>query len=333
MLSEMVTASKFQEAEFEREKGVITEEINMYEDNPMMFIEDVFDSCMYGDTPAGWDVAGPKENIKNMKIESLVKYFKAQYQLNNSVLIIAGDTEKINQTKLETVFGSYASKHNLKDFTEKLPVVQGQKAAQLKVKFKKTDQAHLSLGVPAFPSGHKQELLSKMLAIILGGSMSSRLFTELREKGGLAYYVHTQVESSTDSGYLTSQAGVPVDKVEKALEIILREYKKLTTTLVSAKELQRVKDMLNGKMPLRLEGSDDVANWYARQVVMNISQTRIGAKGRKLLTPDDYLKAVNKISAKDLKALAQELFVTNQLNLAIIGPYEDEAKFKKLLKF
>lgn len=331
ILSEMLTASKFNAPEFERERGVIIEEINMYEDNPMMYIEDVFDMCMYGDTPAGWDVAGPKENIQQMKLENLVGYFKNQYQLQNSILIVAGDTAKISKGGLEKIFGAYAGKHSAKNFQEKLPVNYQQDQAKVKIKFKKTDQAHLSLGVPVYPSGHPKEILSKMLAIILGGSMSSRLFTELREKRGMAYYIHSQVENGSDAGYLTTQAGVPVDKVEEAIKTILREYGKITNNLVSAKEMQLVKDMLNGKLALKLESSDEVANWYAKQSIMNLTQSRTG-KGRKVISPDEYLKAINKITAKDLKEVAKELFRTEKLNLAIIGPYEDERRFKKLLK-
>lgn len=333
LLAEMLSASTFQSAEFERERGVIIEEINMYEDNPMMYIEDLFDMCMFGDTPAGWDVAGPKENIKAIKLETLVNYFKNQYQLQNSVLIMAGDTAKISQAGLEKVFGVYAAKHEPKKFQEKLPVEYKQEGPKIKVKFKQTDQANLSLGVPAFASGHPQEFISKILAIILGGSMSSRLFTELREKKGLAYYIHSQVESSSDCGYLTTQAGVPVDKVEEAVKTILAEYKKITETLVPANELKRVKDMLNGKLALKLEGSDDVANWYARQAIMNMTQVRTGNKTKKIITPEEYLKIIDKITAKELREVARELFRPSQLNLAVIGPYKEEAKFKKLLKF
>jgi predicted Zn-dependent peptidase len=232
---------------------------------------------------------------------------------------------------LEKVFGAYAGKHPAKNFQEKLPVEYKQDRAKIKIKFKKTDQAHLSLGVPVYPSGHPKEILSKMLAIILGGSMSSRLFTELREKRGMAYYVHTQVENASDTGYLTTQAGVPVDKVEEAIKTILAEYKKISAGLVNAKELKLVKDMLNGKLALKLESSDEMANWYAKQSIMNLTQSRAG-KGRKIISPDDYLKAINKITAKDLKEVAKELFRTDKLNLAIIGPYEDEGRFKKLLK-
>lgn len=333
ILSEMLTTSKFNAPEFERERGVIIEEINMYEDNPMMYIEDVFDECMYGDTPAGWDVAGPKENIRAIKIETLVSYFKNQYQLQNSILIVAGDTDKISQGGLEKVFGAYATKHPAKNFQEKLAVDYKQDKAKLKIKFKKTDQAHLSIGVPVFPSGHPKETLSKMLAIILGGSMSSRMFSELREKRGMAYYVHTQVENGSDAGYLTTQAGVPVDKVEEAIKTILNEYKKIAEKFVGAKELKLVKDMLNGKLALKLESSDEVANWYAKQSIMNLTQGRSGGKGRKIISPDEYLKTINQITAKELREVAKELFRNDKLNLAIIGPYENEAKFKRLLKF
>lgn len=333
LIAEMLITSKFEVADFEREKGVIVEEINMIEDNPMAYAEDVFELCMYGDTPAGRDVAGPKENIINMKRDDLVGYFENQYQLDNSCLIIGGDTAKLGKAKLEKIFAGYAKKHKVKNFISKETVLQVQDKAKCRIKFKKTDQAHISLGVPTFMSGDLKETLTKMIAVILGGSMSSRLFSELREKRGLAYYVHTQVESSTDCGYITTQAGVPVDKVDVAIKTILTEYKKIADVLVPAKELQKTKDMLNGKIALRLEGSDEVANWYARQVIMNITQERETGKGRKIITPQEYLAAINNITAKEIQAVAKEIFQTSKLNLAIIGPYEKEEEFKKLLRF
>lgn len=332
ILSEMLVNSKFVPEEFERERGVIIEEINMYEDNPMMYVEDVFDLCLYGDTPAGRDVAGPKETIRNLPHAKLVEYFKNQYQLHNSCLIVAGDVSKVKNS-LEKTFGSFSTKHKAKDFMDKEPVRFSQNGPRVKIKFKQTDQAHLSIGVPTVESGHPQEIATKLLSVILGGSMSSRLFIELRERRGLAYYIHTQSENSSDTGYVTTQAGVPVDKIEQAIETILQEYKKIAATLIKESELQRVKDMINGKLALRLESSDEIANWYSRQVVTSMTQAREGGKERKIYTPEEYLKAINKVTVKELKEVAKEYFKADMLNLAIIGPYKDEQKFRQLLKF
>lgn len=332
LLADMLINSKFNQQDFDRERGVIIEEINMYEDNPMMHIEDVFEQCLFGDTPAGWDTAGDKDTVAKMPHQELVRYFKKQYQVGNSVLVIAGDTSVIKKADLEKNFGAFGIKHKAEafDFKEKV-TVHG--TGNVKLKFKQTDQAHLSLGVPAVASGTEDELALKLLSVVLGGSMSSRMFSELREKRGLAYYVHTQTESYTDCGYLTTQAGVPVDKIEESIRIILDEYKKVVTKSIKADELKRIKDMINGKLALRLEASDEIANWYSRQAILGLTQEREGDKVRKIYEPKGYLAKLNKLTAKDLQLVAKKYLSADKLNLAIIGPYKDEQKFKQLLKF
>jgi predicted Zn-dependent peptidase len=332
LLSEMLVRSKFASAEFERERGVIIEEINMYEDNPMMFIEDVFEQCLYGDTPAGWDTIGSKENIKNITRADLLGYSSSQYQSKNTIFCLAGDLRKDVEKQVAKYFGDYAKANSSKKFIEKEKVEVMQSESRLKIKFKQTDQAHISLGVPAYATGDKRETALKILSVILGGSMSSRLFSELREKKGLAYYVHTSAECYTDGGYLTSQAGVPVNRVEDAIKLILAEYKKLSRVLVSKTELQRVKDMLNGKLILKLESSDDIANWYSRQAILSLTQERETGKGKKVVEPKAFLEAINKVTSEEIRNVAREIFKTEKLNLAIIGPYKEDKKFRELLK-
>ncbi|MEI8360822.1 MAG: pitrilysin family protein [bacterium] len=332
LISDMLVNSKFAEAEFERERGVIIEEINMYEDNPMMYVEDLFEQCLYGDTAAGWDTAGDKENIKKMKRSDLVDYFTSQYQLHNTLICVAGALPSGLEARINKYFGNYAKNKKPIDFIDKQSVFVEQDKAAVKLKYKKTDQAHLSLGVPTFATGDKRETIIKIISVILGGSMSSRLFTELREKRGMAYYVHTQAEGYTDAGYLTTQAGVPVDKVDEAIECILLEYKKISSVLLKKEELARIKEMLNGKIVMKLEGSDDVANWYARQAILSITQAREQGKGKIIMEPKTFLAQLNKITPEDIRSVAKEIFKAEKLNLAIIGPYEDYEKFENLLK-
>jgi predicted Zn-dependent peptidase len=194
---------------------------------------------------------------------------------------------------------------------------------------KKTDQAHLALGVRALPFAHPDEITVKIIALLLGGAMSSRLFTELRERRGLAYYVRTHDEPYTDSGYLTTQAGVPIDKVREAIKIILAEYGKLSERPVGAEELNRAKDCLIGRSALELESSEAVANWYGRQIILAKEQERPA----KILTPENYYARVKKVGARDLSRLAKEIFRPEHLNLAIIGPYRREEEFEKMLRF
>jgi predicted Zn-dependent peptidase len=335
IVSDMLINPKFPLPEIERERGVIIEEINMYFDNPMMYIEDVFETCLYGDTPAGWDTIGTKENIANLKREDFVNYLQAQYGSHNAIVCLIGNLGK-NEKQTVRLTDKFFNHGNFKlwgkNFKEKLTVVEQQSAPQIKINFKETDQAHLSLGVRTFGYGHKDKTIVKLMSIILGGSMSSRMLINLRERAGLGYYVHTTSEFYTDSGYLTTRAGVKTAEIEKAIKIILDEYKKITRSLVGKTELQRTKDLLRGRLALQLETSDNLAEWYGRQAILNHTLARTIKYSERLFSPAEYIKEIDKITAIDLRRVARQIFINAGLNLAIIGPFKDERKFKNILK-
>lgn len=326
VLSDMLLNSKFSSEEIEREKGVIIEEVNMYLDNPMMHIEDVFEEGMYGDTPAGWSTIGTKKNILGFKREDFVTYFKNQYKTSNSFICIAGVIPKDTPRLLNDFFKGWA-KGSAKP---KLVVKERQTAPAIRLEYKKTDQAHLALGVRTMPYGHPDELILKMIATTLGGSMSSRLFLNLRERNGLCYYVRTGSEQYSDTGYLVTQAGVPVTKIEQAIKIIVKEYKTIAEELITPAELQKVKRFITGRLTLSLEGTDDLANWYGRQLVLRAQQPNGSRKP--LISPQEFLRQVNKVTSADIRRVAKKVFNPKCLNLAIIGPYQKEAQFRSLLK-
>ncbi|MDD4412252.1 MAG: pitrilysin family protein [Patescibacteria group bacterium] len=324
VLSDMLSNSKFSTEEIDREKGVIIEEFNMYLDNPMWHIEDVFEELLYGDTSAGWSTIGTKENIAAFTREDFVKYFHHQYGANSATVVVAGKIPANFEELAEKYFGAFKAD----DYQTKLIVEENQSEPALKINFKETDQTHLSLGVRTFAYGHSDEFILKSLAIILGGTMSSRLFINLRERNGLAYYVRTGSEIYTDCGYLTTRAGVPVNKVEEAIKIILAEYKKMTTELVSDEEVDKIKSYLHGKIPLSLESTDEIAEWYASQETV---LRQMANKPRGVITPEEFLAAIDKVTKEDILRVAQTIFKPENLNLAIIGPYKNEEDFKKLL--
>jgi predicted Zn-dependent peptidase len=318
IISDMLLNSVFDQVEIDREKGVIIEELNMYEDNPLMHIEDVFETCLYGDTPAGWDTIGTKENIRRFNREDFLEYLSTQYGANSLSVIFAGNIKKTDKKAALKLLESFkASK-----WEDKVKVLEKQIKPQIRIEHKEIDQVNLSLGVRTCAIGRPEEFKLKLLSVILGGAMSSRLFIRLRERNGLAYSVRTLTEFYSDSGYLTTQAGVPIDKVEAAIKIILEEYKRLTTELISPKELKRVKDLFIGRVLLQMEGTDDVANWYGRQAILR----------NKIITPSEFLTIIKKISAKDLQKTAKNIFINRGLNLAIIGKVKEE-KIKAILHF
>lgn len=325
VLSDMLVNSKFEPAEIEREKGVIIEELNMYLDNPLIYIEDLFEQCLYGDTPAGRDTIGTKETILKLDRKKILNYAASQYSSHKTIISLAGGFKPGAVELINRYFNNFSKKA----YREKLKINDSQTRPKLNLFYKKTDQAHLSLGVRAYACGEKDEITAKIISVILGGAMSSRLFTELRERRGLAYYVRTHNEPYSDSGYLTTQAGVPIEKLAQAVRIILAEYKKLAEKLVCPEELNRVKQCLIGRTTLNLESSDSLANWYARQAILFKEQNR----KKEILTPEKYYARIKKITAADVCRAAKEIFVNKKLNLAVIGPYKDKGEFEKMLSF
>lgn len=327
VLSDMLVNSLFKSSEIQKEKGVIVEELHMYLDNPMMRIEDIFEECLYGDQPAGWDTIGTKQNILGFKRIDFVDYFKSQYTSDNTVICLAGNIKVVDKLLKKADISQQVYKYfkNMKkgQSGDKKAVKEKQKKPQSLIEYKKTDQAHLSLGVRTYGNDYPDKIALKFLAIVLGGSMSSRLFLNLREKKGWAYYVRTSTEFYSDSGYLTTQAGVPLAKLSEAIRIILNEYKKITKKLIDRKEFNRVKDMIRGKLFIQLEASDNIASWYAKQLIMK----------EKLLSPQNYLKQMENLKPQDIQRVARDIFVNKKLNLALIGPYKKEQDIKTKLKF
>ncbi|MDD4902423.1 MAG: pitrilysin family protein [Patescibacteria group bacterium] len=319
ILSDMLLNSEFSSTEINKERGVIIEEINMYHENPMMYIEDVFEACLYGDTPAGREIAGTKANIQAFKRQNFMNYFTSQYGANSAVLCLAGNIDE----RTERLAARYFGKMPRSPFKDKIRTADAQRVPAVRMHYKEGNQAIISLGVRAYDTYHEDKIILKVLAVLLGGSMSSRMFSELREKRGLAYFVHTTAETYTDTGYLTTQAGIPVGKQDQAVKVILSEYKKLRTKLVGKEELKRAKDLIRGRTVIGFEASDNVANWYAQREVLKEA----------LLTPEEYFTKIDKIKAEDIRRVAKDIFKNEKLNLAVIGPFQDEAEFEKIVKF
>jgi len=180
----------------------------------------------------------------------------------------------------------------------------------------------LCLGARAYNLFHPQKYAQELLGIILGGMMSSRLFIKVRERLGIAYYVNTVVSADPDTGSLVTQAGIQNQKVEKGIQVILKEYKKIARTKLPEKELKKAKDHLKGKMTLLLEASDAQASFYGTQELLE----------KKILTPEKIYREIDKVSLIDIQRVAKDIFQPQKLNLALIGPFKDKKIFEKILK-
>jgi predicted Zn-dependent peptidase len=320
IVSDIYLNSTFPNEEMQKEKGVIIEEINMYEDMPHRHVQDLLMKLLYGDQPAGWNIAGEKENILGMKRDDFVKYKGEHYVPSATVIMVAGQvTEKNVLSEVKRVFGNLPNGRKSK----KLKVKEAQKKPEILVKFKETDQTHFVLGVRTYDLFNKKNTALAVLGGVLGGGMSSRLFQKLREEMGVGYYVRAHNDTYTDHGFFQISAGVDNKRIDEVLKAVLTECNKLKDRKVSEEELNKVKEMLIGTMKLGLEGSDDISNFYGGQELLK----------RELKTADQKAKEIRAVTSKEIQTLANKIFKNSSLNLALIGPFKDKAQFLKALKF
>jgi predicted Zn-dependent peptidase len=321
VVSDIYLNSKLDAREIEKERGVILQEINMYEDTPIIQVGEEFEKLLYGGQPAGWETIGTKENILKIRREDFLKHWREHYTAPNTVVCVAGN---MKEKKVIGEIGKIFSKMPKKKSREKPKVFEKQVEPRIRIKKKKTDQCHLVLGARSRDMFHPDRFALSVLANILGGTMSSRLFLSVRERLGLAYYISASYESYTDSGYLAVKAGVDIrkEKIEKAARVIVGEIRGIKGRRVSERELKKAKDNLRGKMALSLESSDEVAGFLAGQELMR----------RKIETPGQILAHVDKVSSSDIMRVAGEIFVNEKLNLAMIGPIGDKKYLEKILR-
>jgi predicted Zn-dependent peptidase len=320
VISDIYLNSTFPEIEMEKEKGVIIEEINMYEDMPQRHVQDLLMKLLYGDQPAGWNIAGEKKNILKMKRNDFVDYKKDHYLPEATVLVVAGQvTEKGVMGEVNKIFGEVTRGKK----KGKLKVEEIQKKPEALISFKKTDQTHFVLGVRSYGLFDKKNAALGVLGVILGGGMSSRLFQKLREEMGVGYYVRAYNDAYTDHGFFQISAGVDNKRIDEVIKAILDECNKLKKEKISSEELEKVKEYIVGNMKLSLESSDDIANFYGGQELLK----------HELKNVEEKSEEIRKVTADQIQDLAKEIFKNDKLNLALIGPFKDKSKFLKILKF
>jgi len=319
MLSDMVWNSKFDEAEIEKERGVIIEELNMYEDTPMRRVSEIYEHLLWGDQPLGWDIGGEKDVIRKITRRDFKEYINERYAPNNIVVAVAGnfDRDRAYHAILE-----HFGKEEEKAVSGFLPAEEDQHEPACKITYKKTDQAHLVLGFRGLRLTDPDRYTAAVLGTILGGGMSSRLFINVREKRGLCYYIRADHESYLDTGTLCAAAGVDLKRIEEAIKAILAEFVEIGKEQVSQKELKKAKEYIKGKVILSWEDSRTVALSYGSDELL---------EGR-VRSLSEYLKLIDEVTAEDIHRLAQFLVTESKLNLAVIGPFKDEDRFQKLLK-
>ena len=320
LLSDIYTNSLFKEEDILQEKEAIVGEINMYEDIPMRKVSDLFMKLVYGDQPAGWEIAGPKELVTTFTREDFLAYRRAHYVPSATLVVVSGkfDPKKI-LALLEKKFGGIAPAKK----KGKLKVKESQEFPKASIQYKETDQTHLVVGVRAFPLRHKLHYPLSLMSGVLGVGMSSRLFQKVRTEMGLGYYVHSSHETFSDHGLFTAAAGVVNERAEEAVKAIVEQFARLKTELISEEELNKAKDMFAGRLLLSLESSDEVSEFYGGQEIQR----------EPLEAPEEVIKKIRAVTAKEIQKAANMIFTNERLNLALIGPWKSDAGFLKVLKF
>jgi predicted Zn-dependent peptidase len=316
VLADMLRNSRFDAEEIDREKGVIIEEMNMYFDTPRDYIGGVYESLLYGDQPLGWDIIGRKETVREATRDTFMQYLDRWYKPPRMIVGIAGKIGDDALARATELFGDMPGGET----GEPEPAREYQ-SERVRVFTKQSDQAHLILGVPSYPIEHPDRYALQMVATVLGGGMSSRLFTEVRERRGLAYYVFGLNHSYTDAGSLYSQAGVDINRIEEAVTTIATELKKIAAEPVPSDELEKARNFSKGRFVLQLENPQGLILFGLRKEVLE----------HRAAEPEEVLAGIDAVTGEDVQRVARDLIDEEKLRLALIGPFDDAERFEKLL--
>jgi len=318
VLLDMLRHSKFDPEEIEREKGVILEEMNMYNDTPRDRIGTVYEELIFGDNPLGWETLGTKETIRAAERETFLDYVQHWYTPDRMVVGVSGMVGDGLLPMLEELLGDMSENGG-----GTFPPVELDRSPgpHVRLQHKGADQAHLCLGVPSYPVDHPDRYALQLLSTVLGGGMSSRLFLEVRERRGLAYYVHGSAQSYTDTGTLVAQAGVDITRIDEAIRVITEQFQRMADEPVPEDELEKARAFAKGRFVLQTESPQGLIMFGLRREVLE----------GKAIEPEEVLANLDAVTVGDVHRVAQDLIARDALYLATIGPFEDQERFAALL--
>ena len=315
IISEMTLSPIIMDAEVDKERGTIIEELNMSEDDPRRKIYDYFEECVYENRQISQEIIGSKESLAGIHAKQISEYREKYYLAGNTVVAVSGHVPNDLAAQLQNAFSDFSSGEGAY-----LPASL-EKRKQVNICTKQTQQTHLAIGFVGVDVHSKERETAQVLATLLGGNLSSRMFSEVREKRGLAYYVKTYSDNMNDAGCFVTFSGVNNEKVYDAVSLILKVYNG-TKYDIPEDELRKTKDYITGIMTLNYEDSEH------RSEINALTETY----GEKQSTLDERISAIEAVTAGQVQALANKLFDESKLCLALIGPFTDEAKFAKIVR-
>jgi predicted Zn-dependent peptidase len=333
VVSDMLMTPKLRQEDIDREKGVIIEEIHMYEDSPAQHVGNLFDRMAFAGSGLGHDIIGSDKTVSQLKSADFKDFLKRWYGLPNLLLVIAGDERVVgSEAVLEQAQRAFDKKdpQTADRITQKVAVRDDLNKNSfseqlLHLENKATEQAHFILGWPGSDRFNDDRYALSLLNIALGANMSSRLFTEIREKRGLAYYVSSSVDAYHDTGLFGAAVGADPKRIEEALEVTIKEFTQLTDGATSVPitegELARAKEYAAGKMALSYENPQAIAQYYGMKQLLT----------GQIETLDEVLVKLKAVTLDEIQAVVEKIIKPGEMRLALIGPFADEAKFKKYL--
>ena len=317
VLVDMLRHSRFDAEEIDREKGVIIEEMNMYFDTPRDYVSGVYDDLVYGDHPLGWDILGRKETVQGATRETFMSYLDRWYTAKRMVVGVAGAVGEGLDQKLMELLGDLPEGGG----GAPEPARPSPNGTRVKLHTKQSDQAHICLGFRAYEFGHPDRYVVDLLRAVLGGGMSSRLFTEVRERRGLAYYVLSMIQGYADTGSLFTQAGVDIKRIDEAVTTIVGELKQIADEPVPEHELEKARAYTKGRFVLSLESPQGMNRFgLLREVLENTHPD-----------PTEVLARYEAVTVEDVQRVAQDLITDDALRLALVGPFDEPDRFEALL--
>ena len=319
VLTDMLRNSRFDEEEVEHERAVITEEINGTLDSPPDIVNQVLDEIMWGDQPIGRPIAGTRETVEAITRGQMLDYMAGHYLPGANLVSVAGNIE--HEQVVDAVRASLGAAPSgpVPIYT---PAINDQTSQRMRIFNKDTEQAQICIGMPALSYTDPDRYVQQMLDGVLGSGMSSRLFVEIREKRALAYSVASYVESYKDIGAFILYAAVDNERVESCIQGMLHELDRMRQTPVPVEELNKVKEYHKGHMLLALESSRSVAAWGGRQELLL----------DRIYSVDEVIERIDAVTPEDVQKLAQRIFQEQLLSLSMVGPFDDEERFRHLLQ-
>jgi predicted Zn-dependent peptidase len=317
VLCDLIQAPLLDQVELEKERKVVLEELASVADSPGQQADLLLDELLWPDQPLGWDVAGTTESVNGLTRDLIADYVRRQYVPNNVVVAVAGNIDEDHVVGLlDSRLGTMPEGKPDTWF----PAKDGQTETRCQLKFKRTEQTHVALGLHALPLGHPDRHALDLISVLFGESMSSRLFVELRERQGLCYDVNSYVTHFKDTGSFGVYAAVDPSNGPKAVEALMTELRRLDDG-IPLEELNRARELAKGRLLLRMEDTRAVSGWLGGQeILMN-----------EILSPEDVVARLDAVTPDDMTRVARDLLRPGQLNLAVVGPHRSEKRFLPLL--